>query len=416
MRVSAQVAIIALVSGLSYGGYHYWPQIKPMLPASLAGAAPGPASAAVPTSGGGAPAAAQSGPPRQGGPGGAPQVVEVAPATRGRIVEIAESVGTTRALESVTLTTRVTGLIEAISFEEGQIVERGYELLRFDTAERRADLEAAKAAVITAQAQRAELQARLERARALRATGAGTDAQVVDLSAQARTADSTVLAAEARERSAAARLAEMVVRAPFTGRVGIRAVSLGALVEPRTVITTLDDLTKVRLDFSVPEVLISMLEVGRPIVAKSIAYGERAFAGTVAVIDTRVDTVTRSVKLTALIDNPDRALRPGMFMNVSLEVASRNDAITVPEEAVVGEGPRQIIFVVKDGRIDRRQVKIGQRQNARIEIVEGVAAGDLVVARGTQRARHGMPVVTRPIEGSRAQGPQAARATPSATN
>jgi membrane fusion protein (multidrug efflux system) len=315
----------------------------------------------------------------------------------GRVVEVTEAVGTTRALESVMVTAKVSGIVERILFEEGQFVQTGQELVRLDSAERQADLEAARAAIMTAQAQRNEINLRLERARQLRATGAGTEAQVADLTLQLRTSESAIVAAQARERASAARLDDLVVRAPFAGRVGVRQVSVGALLETRTAVTTLDDLTKVRLDFSVPEVLLASLRIGTPVRTRNVAFGNRWFTGVVAVIDTRIDPLTRSVRLTALIDNPDTVLRPGMFMNVALEVATRENTVLVPEEAIVGEGPRQIAFVVRDGRIDRRLVQIGQRQEGKVEVTEGLQPGEILIVRGVQRVRQGMQVVARPL-------------------
>jgi membrane fusion protein, multidrug efflux system len=424
MRVSTQVSFIAVVGALGYAAYVNWATIKPLIPASLGGGPvqtasvqPGPPSGAP--GGGQAPGgqqqAAQAGgqrPPGQGGPpgaggpggpGGAP-LVEVSPATVGTITETAESVGTTRALESVVITTRVSGIVEAVLFQEGQTVTRGQELVRFDMAERQAELEAARAAIETARAQREEVATRLERARALRTTGAGTDAQVSDLTGQLRTSDTNIVAARARERAASARLDDLVLRAPFAGRVGVRSVSVGALVEPRAAVTTLDDLSQMRLDFSIPEALLSNLKEGAQLRTQTIAFGNRVFAGRVAVIDTRIDPVTRSVRMTGLIDNADNALRPGMFMNVTMDVAVRQNAVTIPEEALVGEGPRQIVFVVKDGRVERRQVRTGQRSTGRVEIAEGVAAGEMVIARGTQRVRHGIPVTARPVSAAPAGG------------
>lgn len=410
MRVSTQVAVLAVLGALGYAAHVNWAAIRPYVPAFLGGGvasatasapAGAPAQAATPAGGQrppGAPGAPLSGPAAAAGGGqGSPPLVEVATATVSTITETAESVGTTRSLESVVITSRVSGIVEAILFEEGQNVQRGQELLRFDAAERRAELEAARATIETAESQRSEVQNRLERARQLRSTGAGAEAQVIDLTAQLRTSDTNIVTARARERAALARLDDLSLRAPFSGRVGVRTVSVGALVEPRTAITTLDDLSQMRLDFSVPEAQLSSLRVGSELRTTSIAFGSRVFTGKVSVIDTRVDPVTRSVRLTGIIDNSDGALRPGMFMNVTLNVAARQNAVTVPEEAVVGEGPRQVVFVVKDGRIERRLIRMGQRGEGRVEVLEGVNVGEQVVARGTQRVRHGLAVTARPM-------------------
>lgn len=376
MQFSKPVAVVAALA-LVGAGYFFWPKA------------------------GGAPA---------GGPGaGAATLVEVAPLTRGRIVEAREAVGSLRAYESVSLTAKGAGTVEKISFEEGGLVKAGDELLRLDVAERRADLEAARAAIATAKAQRAELGIKFDRAMALRRSGTVSEATISDLTAQLKTTDTNITAAEARERSANARLEDLILRAPFSGRVGLRLVSLGAQVDSKTTVTTLDDLSKVRLDFSVPETDIGRLKVDAPVTATAAAFPGREFGGSVAVVDTRVDSVTRAVKVTAILPNPDEALRPGMFLSVRLATATRENALLAPEEAIIAEGPRQVAYVVKDGKIDRRAVTIGQRQQGTVEIVTGLAEGESLVVRGVQRIRAGMLVQTRPAF------PDAAAAQPAAT-
>ena len=120
-----------------------------------------------------------------------------------------------------------------------------------------------------------------------------------------------------------------------------------------------------------------------------------------------MDSVTRTVRLTADFNNLDEALRPGMFLSVALEVSVRNDAVIVPEEAVVSEGPRHLVFVVKGNVAERRVIRIGQRQEARVEIVEGLRPGETLIVRGVQRVRPGAPVSTKPIAGAPASLPRA---------
>lgn len=331
------------------------------------------------------------------GPGaGAAALVEVAPIARGRIVETREAVGSLRAFESVLLTAKGTGTVEKISFVEGGMVKAGDELLRLDVAERRADLEAARAAISTARAQRAELGIKYDRAMALRRSGTVSEATISDLSAQLKTIDTNIVAAEARERSANARLEDLILRAPFTGRVGLRLVSLGAQVDSKTTVTTLDDLSRMRLDFSVPETDLGRVKVDAPVKAQAAAFPGRDFGGVVSVIDTRIDPVTRAVKVTALLPNPDGVLRPGMFLTVRLSTAIRENAVLAPEEAIIAEGPRQVAYVVKEGKVDRRVVTIGQRTEGAVEIVKGLDEGETLIVRGIQRIRNGMPVQTRP--------------------
>jgi len=198
-----------------------------------------------------------------------------------------------------------------------------------------------------------------------------------------------------------------MIRAPFNGRVGMRSVSLGAYVAPGTRITSLDDLSRVRLDFAVPENLLGRLQPGQTVNATSAAYKGRTFTGKVSSIDPRVDPATRTARLTAEFDNPDEALKPGMFLSVMLEVSSHDQAVVVPEEAVVSEGLRHIVYVVKDNKAERRVITIGQRQNAMVEVVDGLKPGETIVVLGVQRVRPGGDVAARPL-GSGTDGSQEA--------
>jgi membrane fusion protein (multidrug efflux system) len=341
----------------------------------------------------------------------APPVVDVDQVKTARIVQTHEAVGTGRAYESIMVTAKVAGIIQEINFQEGQKVETGHVLIRMEMDERRAEIEAAVAETRRAEAQRNELRTRLERATALRRTGAGTEAQVEDLTAQVKTLESAIASAEARRKAAEARMDDLVIRAPFAGRLGTRSVSLGAYVAPATRITTLDDLSRIRLDFSVPENLLNHLKPGSAVRARSAASGDRVFEGKVSVVDPRIDPVTRSLRLTAEFPNPDEALRPGMFLSANVDVTVRENATIVPEEAVVSEGLRQLVFVVgAENKIERRVINIGQRQQGRIEVIEGLKPGETIVVRGLQRVRPGLTVNPRPI-GAEAP-PQAGAASP----
>jgi len=384
LRWYGQLAVVAVLGAAGYGGWYAYKTGR---------------LADVPVVGRyvsqTAPAQTGAGAGRRGDQG--PVVVDVDTVKTGRVVEAHEAVGTARAYESVTITAKVAGIVKDISFTEGQKVNAGDVLLRFETDERRADIEAAVAEIRRAEAQRNELAMRLERAQALRRTGAGTGAQVEDLTAQVKTLESAIASAEAKRKAAEARMEDLVIRAPFAGRLGTRSVSLGAYVSPGTRITTLDDLERIRLDFSVPENLLSYLKPGQVVRARSAAFGERIFEGAVSVVDPRVDPVTRAVRLTAGFKNPDEALKPGMFMSVALEVRAKDDAVLIGEEAVVNEGLRQLVYVVKDDKVERRVITMGQRQGGRVEIVEGLAPGETIIVRGVQRVRPGATVKPRHV-------------------
>src|SRR5215204_2049099 len=380
MRWYGQLALVAVLGGAGYAG---WLAHKNGTLARL------------PLVGGYAARFAGQGATSAAAPQAAPTVVDVDTVRTGRVVELRDAVGTVRAYESITVTVKGSGVVEEISFQEGQKVKFGDVLLRLDSDERRADIEQAKAETRRATALRDELKVRLDRAMALNRTGAGTGAQVEDLTAQVRTLESAIASADARRKAAEARLEDLLVRAPFNGRLGTRSVSLGAYVTPGMRITTLDDLSQVRLDFAVPENILAQLKIGQTVRAVSAAFGQRVFEGKVAVIDPRVDPVTRSVRLTAEFPNPDEALKPGMFLSVALEVSVKNDAVVVSEEAIVGEGLRHLIYVVKDNMVERRVVRPGQAVDPKPIGAEAPAAE----APPTMPKRTSAPTVAKPQPG-----------------
>jgi membrane fusion protein (multidrug efflux system) len=384
MRASRQLAVIVVLGAVGFGGWYANKQGYLANVPIIGSYASAPAARAASSAGGGRP---QAGPP----------AVEVDIVKTGRIVDTREAVGTIRAYESIMVTAKMAGVINHIGFQEGQLVKAGDVLVQLDAAERKAEIEQAAAEAARASALRNEVAIKLERAVALSKTGAGTGAQVDDLTAQIKSLDGATASAQAQKRAAEARLEDLTIRAPFAGRVGTRSVSLGAYISPGTRITSLDDLSRVRLDFSVPENLLGQVKPGQVATARSVAYRDRVFRGQVSTIDPRIDPVTRAVRLTAEFDNPDEALKPGMFLSVALEVTNKENAIVVPEEAIVSEGLRQIVYPIKDNKAERRVIQIGQRQNGKVEVVSGLEAGETIVILGVQRVRPGAPVVARQI-------------------
>lgn len=292
-----------------------------------------------------------------------------------------EALGTTRAAESVDLTARVSNVITAIRFQEGQRVERGAVLVELESSEARANLAAAEATLVESRSQ-------FERSSELLRTNAVSPSHVEQLQAKMR-ADEAALAA------ARARVQDHQIRAPFAGRVGLRRVSVGTLVTPGTVITTLDDVSTVLLDFMVPETYLSALRPGQTLTARSAAFPDRVVEGVVTTIDSRVDPVTRSVEVRARIANADDLLRPGMFMTVRV-LREQAPLLLVPEQALVPAQRRQYLYVVVDGVVEEREVRTGRRAPGRVEIVEGLDEGETFVVEGTQRVREGTRVQPRP--------------------
>jgi len=307
----------------------------------------------------------------------APAFVSVAPVRSEIVSQKLEALGNARANESVDVSSKTSNVVTAVSFGDGQRVKRGQVLVQLDDAQARADVAAAEAAV-------AESERLFNRSRELMATEALSKSQFDLLEA-------TLKANRAKLAAAQARLGDTVIRAPFSGRVGLRRVSVGTLISPGAVITTLDDTSVIKLDFSVPENFLATLREGLAVRATAPAFPGRTFAGKVASIDSRVDMNSRAVTVRALLDNDDGALRPGMFLNVSLANDERG-TLVIPEQALTPEAERQFVFVVADGKAQRREVRIGSRRPGSVEVLAGLKAGEQVVVEGTQKVRDGSPV------------------------
>ena len=203
---------------------------------------------------------------------------------------------------------------------------------------------------------------------------------------------SLIEAAEAHVASARAQLAERQIRAPFSGQLGLRQISVGTLVTPGTVLTTLDDLASVNLDFNVAERYLADLKIGAEINANADAYPDQTFKATVTTIAARIDPTSRSVTVRAKAANHDGLLRPGMLLKLNL-INRRHQGLAIAEEALLQVGEEQFVFVIKDDdSIERRIVSSGLRADGQVEITSGLQAGEQIVVRGTQKVRPGARV------------------------
>ncbi len=309
--------------------------------------------------------------------GGRPVAVLAVPVQARPYTDEFTALGTARANESVEITSRTASIVTHIRFEEGQEVEAGQLLIELDRRELEADLAMAEASL-------RKVASQFERGKALAKTRIISEAELEGLEAE-------LMIAEAEVRAARARLQDAYIRAPFAGTVGLRRVSVGDLVGPDTLITTLDDLRILKLEFTVPEVFIGTLRAGMPIEAHSTVYPQRSFKGEVRTIDSRVDPATRSVAVVAALPNPERLIRPGMFLTVDLQ-RRRDEVLLVPEQALVPRQGRQYVYVVEDGKAIEREVELGIRAPGLAEVRQGLRSGELVITEGTQKVRPGTPV------------------------
>jgi membrane fusion protein (multidrug efflux system) len=315
---------------------------------------------------------------KEGGGNRPPPLVKVEPASSIRFVEKVEAIGTANANEQVTLSAGVTERIERLNFDDGGFVRAGQVIAVLAQGQEQAQLS-------EAQARAREAGQQLARIEELKSRGFATKSnldQQVAAAAQAR-----AQAAQAR-----ATIGDRNVRAPFSGWVSLRNISAGAVVNAGGEIATISDLSSIKLDFTVPETLLPVMKAGLPIEARSAAYPDQPFRGTVATVDPVIDPNTRAVTVRARLPNPNLRLKPGMMLTVNIETAPRV-GLAVPELAVIGEGDNRFVYVVgPDGTAKRVPVKTGLRQEGRIEIVDGLRPGQQVVTEGVVKLADGMKV------------------------
>lgn len=329
--------------------------------------------------------------------GGGEAIVVAEPVAPRSFADRAEAIGTALAVESVTITPLVTERVTSLHFEDGASVAPGDTLVELEHDEESAELEEARVGL-------AEQERHFERVRSLRERNLVSQEEF-DL------AQGDLGVARARVQAAEARLRNRIITAPFAGVLGIRRVSPGTLVSPGQVITTLDDLSVVKVDFTVPEALLSQIEVGLPVTARSAPWPDRVFRGRVTSIDTRIDPGTRAVAVQARIPNPEGKLRPGMLLAVEL-ICREREALGVPERALLSYADRQYVFVVhNDGSAEQREVELGVRDAGWVEVVNGLEPGEMIVVDGLLGLRDGARVR---VEGAGAPTPDEADSSSSA--
>ena len=310
--------------------------------------------------------------------------------TQHLFVDVIEAVGTANANEQVTISANVTERIERVLFGDSQPVQRGQLLAVLSQAQENAQLAGAVAAESQATAQYERINSLFERGFATRAQ---LDQQVA-------------AAAAARASSAQARAAigDRMIRAPFSGYTGLRTISAGAVVQAGTPLVVISDLSRIKLDFPVPETLLTSLRTGQAVEAVSASFPDQVFTGHIGAIDPAIDPNSRAVMVRALLPNPGARLKPGMLLTVRIRQAERM-ADAVPELAIVGEGDSRSVFVLDaDNVAHATPVTTGLRDNGMIEVA-GLPRGARIVTEGVLKVTDGMQVR---IEGQTvASAPQA---------
>jgi membrane fusion protein (multidrug efflux system) len=297
------------------------------------------------------------------------------------ITSTLEGLGTLRAWDSITLTPNVTKKITRINFDDGQRVERGQLLVEMTSNEESALLAEARFNAEEARKQQ-------DRVAELVKTGAASQSL---LDQRVREYE----AARARYQATESRLKDLVLLAPFSGVIGLREVSVGALVSPGQTITTLFDDRKMKIDFTLPSVYLRYLRENAPITATTRDVEEGKFNGRIMSIDNQIDDVTRSIRVRAEINNPEFLLKHGMLMRIALETQPR-ESLLISESALVPLGGKNFVFVARtDGNestVERREIVVGERLVGVVEVLSGLSAGEKIVTHGLQKIRAGQRV------------------------
>ena len=304
--------------------------------------------------------------------------VEAARVKVGTVTLEVDTVGTLQANESVVLRSEIPGRVSAIHFSEGKTITNGEVILSIDPAEYEAHLDQ-----IAAQVELSQLNS--ERAKQLYQEKLISPQAYDEIQARLKESQANLALAQVR-------LSKTIIRAPFSGALGLRQVSPGDYVQPGQAIVNLEDVDSLKLDFRIPEVSLGQLKTGQTVKVRVDSFPDRAFTGRVYAIDPRLDEATRTVLLRARIPNRGGDLRPGMFARVTLVLDQHSAALLIPEQALVPMGEDKFVFRIVADKAVLTRVKIGQRRDGEVEIVDGLHAEDRVITGGQMKIFDGTPV------------------------
>ncbi|CAA6603210.1 HlyD family secretion protein [Rhodospirillaceae bacterium LM-1] len=324
---------------------------------------------------------AAKGAPPAPGPGGPakPVAVEAMTLAPSEFIHEVSAVGSLLSNESVMIRPEMAGRVIKILFEEGTAVKKGQPLVKLDDSTYVADYNQARANLDLSKANN-------ERATKLYSQGAGT-ARALD------EAGSKLKVDQSRIELAKTNMDKTLIMAPFDGVVGLRKVSLGAYVTPGQDLVNLEGIDPIKADFQVPEIALSEIKPGMPILVRADSYPGKSFTGEVYAIDPKIDPVNRSVAARARLPNAEGLLKPGMFVRIGLVTRKTENALMLSEEALIPRGNQMFVYKIVDGLVVAQKIRTGARREGKVEIVEGLASGDVVITAGHMKVREGAPVV-----------------------
>lgn len=310
--------------------------------------------------------------------GNQPSLVATQAVTKQYLKDEIIALGTTQANESIILTAQSTDRVKSVHFDDSDIVKKGQLILALEHAEEQAEVKELEIKL-------AEQQRQLQRLLDINKTSAPAESAI---DSQKSLMEST----QAQLSVAKIQLSEKFIYSPFAGKLGLRQISLGQLLTSNTEITTLDDLSQIKVEFELPEKYLNRVSAGQAVSAKNIAYGQ-TFNGTISSIASRLDKATRSFKVRAIFPNSELKLRAGMLLQLVVETQSI-EALTVPESSIIPMNAEHYVYKVIDNKVHKVLVETGRRKPGIVEVVSGLVEGDIVVSQGVIKVRDGSLVTT----------------------
>jgi len=331
-----------------------------------------------------------------------PTTVDAASVSLAPFAKTISAVGSLRSDETVIIRPEVSGRIAEIGFREGQRVAKNSIIIKLDQAVQRAEMQQAEANLSLSKS-------RIERSRDLHAKGFISSQALDD-------AESAYKVAKATADVASARLTKLEIKAPFSGIVGLRSVSVGDYVREGQDIVNLEEIDPLKVDFRVPEIYLRQISVGQTLQVNIDANPGETFTGRVLAINPLLDTNGRAVVIRAVVNNNSAKLRPGMFARVQLITSDRQESLTIPEQALIPVGDDIFVFKITDGRVARAKIDIGQRETGSVEVLKGLAKGDIVVTAGQPKVRDGGAIKLATLDGKPVAPAAPAASSPAATS
>jgi membrane fusion protein (multidrug efflux system) len=305
---------------------------------------------------------------------------EVAKATT--FEQFINTVGTLRSNQTITIKPEIDGKIEEIFVKSGQFVEKGDVLIQLNDRAYVAQLKDAEAKLKLATAKH-------ERAKLLQKRGAGKKTDREE-------AYASMLVAEAEVEKAKSQLEKTIIISPFEGFLGMIDINLGQYLKIGEDLITLDDTSPIKVDFRIPERLLTKVKIGDIVSLEIEGFEGNSFEAEIESIDTVVDPLGHSIRIRASFENLDNELRPGLFANVKIKIETHENVITVKESAVESLGNQEYVYVIDNGIAKQRGVKTGERNGDHVEILKGLTSGQNVIHAGQMKIQHNFPVYVVP--------------------